>query len=213
MKQLLQSRVDLEIECLKDELLRLKQAANIEVNTLIVDQLIIKVNQGMRALTRKIIQKRTLISVILGSVTGMLMAFSNPFSDQLDNSVIVTINDVGISKTEYLRAASLFDQDKRGAMTLEDRELILDRLIEEELLVQQAISSGALRSDLNVRQRTLQTMLDAIQSTSAFSTAEKSQTQSFALDYYLQQLRDSASIEWLNQSKAETSGHSGAMPQ
>jgi hypothetical protein len=29
---------------LKDELLRLKQAANIEVNTLIVDQLIIKVN-------------------------------------------------------------------------------------------------------------------------------------------------------------------------
>ena len=97
-------------------------------------------------------------------------------------------------------------------MTLEDRELILDRLIEEELLVQQAISSGALRSDLNVRQRTLQTMLDAIQSTSAFSTAEKSQTQSFALDYYLQQLRDSASIEWLNQSKAETSGHSGAMP-
>ncbi|XXK45624.1 hypothetical protein ACMAY4_03575 [Porticoccaceae bacterium nBUS_17] len=166
----------------------------------------------MRALTRQIIQKRTLISVILGSVTGMLMAFSKPFSDQLDNSVIVTINDVGISKTEYLRAASLFDQDKRGAMTLEDRELILDRLIEEELLVQQAISSDALRSDLNVRQQTLQTMLDAIQSTSAFSTAEKSQTQSFAVDYYLQQLRDSASIEWLNQSKAETSGHTGAMP-
>ena len=94
----------------------------------------------MRALTRQIIQKRTLISVILGSVTGMLMAFSNSFSDQLDNSVIVTINDVGIRKTEYLRAASLFDQDKRGAMTLEDRQLILDRLIEEELLVQQVVS-------------------------------------------------------------------------
>ena len=166
----------------------------------------------MRALTRQIIQKRTLISVILGSVTGMLMAFSNPFSDQLDNSVIVTINDVGISKTEYLRAASLFDQDKRGAMTLEDRQLILDRLIEEELLVQQAISTGALRSDLNVRQQTLQTMLDAIQSPSAFSAAEKSQTHSFAVDYYLQQLRDSASIEWPNQSKAETSGPTGAMP-
>ena len=166
----------------------------------------------MRALTRQIIQKRTLISVILGSVTGMLMAFSNPFSDQLDNSVIVTINDVGISKTEYLRAASLFDQDKRGAMTLEDRELILDRLIEEELLVQQAISSGALRSDLNVRQQTLQTMLDAIQSTSAFSTAEKSQTQSFAVDYYLQQLRDSAHIEWQNEGDSKTSGHTGAIP-
>ena len=166
----------------------------------------------MRALTRQIIQKRTLISVILGSVTGMLMAFSNPFSDQPDNSIIVTINDVGISKTEYLRAASLFDQDKRGAMTQDDGQLILDRLIEEELLVQQAISSGALRSDLNVRQRTLQTMLDAIQSTSASSTAEKSQTPSIAVDDYLQQLRDSANIEWLNQSKAETSGHTGAMP-
>ncbi|MDG1323736.1 MAG: hypothetical protein P8P31_08680, partial [Porticoccaceae bacterium] len=80
----------------------------------------------MRALTRQIVQERTLISVILGSVTGMLMAFSNPFSDQLDNSVIVTINDVGISKTEYLRAASLFDQDKRGAMTEDDGQLILD---------------------------------------------------------------------------------------
>ena len=166
----------------------------------------------MSALTRQIIQKRTLISVILGSVTGMLMAFSNPFSDQLDNSIIVTINDVGISKTEYLRAASLFDQDKRGAMTEDDGQLILDRLIEEELLVQQAISTGALRSDLNVRQQTLQTMLDAIQSPSAFSAAEKSQTQSFAVDYYLQQLRDSASIEWLNQSKAETCGPTGAMP-
>ena len=166
----------------------------------------------MRALTRQIIQKRTLISVILGSVTGMLMAFSNPFSGQLDNSIIVTINDVGISKTEYLRAASLFDQDKRGAMTEDDGQLILDRLIEEELLVQQAISTGALRSDLNVRQQTLQTMLDAIQNPSAFSAAEKSQTQSFAVDYYLQQLRDSASIEWLNQSKAETSGPTGAMP-
>jgi hypothetical protein len=55
-------------------------------------------------------------------------------------------------------------------------------------------------------------MLDAIQSPSAFSAAEKSQTQSFAVDYYLQQLRDSASIEWPNQSKAETSGPTGAMP-
>jgi len=97
-------------------------------------------------------------------------------------------------------------------MTEDDGQLILDRLIEEELLVQQAISTGALRSDLNVRQQTLQTMLDAIQSPSAFSAAEKSQTQSFAVDYYLQQLRDSASIEWPNQSKAETSGPTGAMP-
>jgi len=79
-----------------------------------------------------------------------------------------------------------------------DRTLVLDRLIEEELLVQKAVNDGALRNNLSVRQRTLQTMLDSIQSDAVAANGSNAESSDKALEGYIEQLRTNATIEWLS---------------
>ena len=58
---------------------------------------------------------------------------------------------------------------------------------------------GALRNNLGVRQRTLQTMLDSIQSKSMATNGNNAEATGKALEGYIEQLRHTANIEWLNQ--------------
>ena len=58
---------------------------------------------------------------------------------------------------------------------------------------------GALRNNLGVRQRTLQTMLDSIQSESIATNGNNAEATGKALEGYIEQLRHTANIEWLNQ--------------
>jgi len=71
--------------------------------------------------------------------------------------------------------------------------LVLERLIQEELLVQQAVSADLMRSDPRLRGAVLQSMLAGldIESRSKLATGEAND----GLEAYLKQLRRSASIQ------------------
>ena len=143
--------------------------------------------------------QRSLTLLICGSILGILVAISDPYVSVTDDTTVVAwVNDTAIGKAQYNQALALYSQEKRSTASAQDRTLVLDRLIEEELLVQKAISDGALRNNLSVRQRTLQTMLDSIQSDVAAANGTNTASSDKALEGYIEQLRTNATIEWLN---------------
>ena len=143
--------------------------------------------------------QRSLTLLICGSILGILVAISDPYVSVTDDTnVVAWVNDTAIGKAQYNQALALYSQEKRSTASAQDRTLVLDRLIEEELLVQKAISDGALRNNLGVRQRTLQTMLDSIQSDVVAANGTNTASSDKALEGYIEQLRTNATIEWLN---------------
>lgn len=143
--------------------------------------------------------QRSLTLLIFGSIIGIFVAISDPYVSVTDDTTVVAwVNDTAIGKAQYNQALALYSQEKRSIASAQDRTLVLDRLIEEELLVQKAISDGALRNNLSVRQRTLQTMLDSIQSDVVAANGTNTASSDKTLEGYIEQLRTNATIEWLN---------------
>ena len=143
--------------------------------------------------------QRSLTLLICGSILGILVAASDPYvSVSGDTTVVAWVNDTAIGKAQYSQALALYSQEKRSPANAKDRTLVLDRLIEEELLVQKAVNDGALRNNLSVRQRTLQTMLDSIQSDAVAANGSNAESSDKALEGYIEQLRTNATIEWLS---------------
>ena len=143
--------------------------------------------------------QRSLTLLICGSILGILVAVSDPYVSVSDDTTVVAwVNDTAIGKAQYSQALALYSQEKRSPANANDRTLVLDRLIEEELLVQKAVNDGALRNNLSVRQRTLQTMLDSIQSDAVAANGSNTELSDKALEGYIEQLRTNATIEWLS---------------
>ena len=144
--------------------------------------------------------KRSLIMLAIGAFTGLIFSVSNITlllgKDTLDIDAIARVNDRYIRTTDYPRAVDLVSAEQRGDNTPMDLQMILDKLIDEELLMQHAVKSGLLRSNPDIRQRTLQTLLDTINSTSSDSETASQ------IQIYVEQLRQSATIEQHDQQRS-----------
>jgi parvulin-like peptidyl-prolyl isomerase len=69
----------------------------------------------------------------------------------LPGDAIATVNGEPIPADEYERTLAAFAADRRAPLSDEDRRHVLDRMIEEELLVQRALELGLARHDRRVR--------------------------------------------------------------
>lgn len=132
----------------------------------------------------------------VGSALGLLLGLSSaprdqrtPPSDTLPSDAIALVNGKPIREDEFANAVALLAGDKRDAISEVDRAHVLQRLIEEELLVQQGIARGFVMSDRAVRQAIATAMLDAIVAESA-----SEQSADAALREYLGWLRSEAKI-------------------
>ena len=70
---------------------------------------------------------------------------------QLPADSVATVNGEPIPADEYERTLAAFAADRRAPLSDEDRRHVLDRMIEEELLVQRALELGLARHDRRVR--------------------------------------------------------------
>ncbi|MFQ5416664.1 MAG: SurA N-terminal domain-containing protein [Myxococcota bacterium] len=90
-----------------------------------------------------------------GAAAGIALAMSSllsvPGGDALPAGVVARVNGVPISERDYERAVAALGSDRRSPLSDDDRRHILDRLIEEELLVQYGASLGLARSDRRIR--------------------------------------------------------------
>lgn len=71
------------------------------------------------------------------------------------------VNGEAISQSEYARALSAMQAGLERPLTVEDRERALQVLIDEELIVQEAVNLGLASSDRLVRKNIVQAMMRA----------------------------------------------------
>jgi hypothetical protein len=102
------------------------------------------------------------------------------------------VNHTEIRQLDYQRALGLMASGKRSPLTEEDRILVLERLIQEELLVQYGIAQDLLRTDRKVRSAVLQSVLAGLDIQARAAVKQNSDN---GLQDYLIELRSSADIQ------------------
>lgn len=109
---------------------------------------------------------RSLILLGLGAVLGIGLAASGALSpaaiDDLGAGSIARVNDRTIPTDVYELARDRLAADKRNPMTDEDRQHILRRLVEEELLIQRGEAIGLIASEPSVRKAIAASMIQSI---------------------------------------------------
>lgn len=104
------------------------------------------------------------VAVICGLGLGLWGALAeNPFADWGgEQGLAATVNGATVTADDLTLAVEAVASDKRNAMTDEDRERILARLIDEELLIQRGVEVGLVDSDNTVRKAIVNAMIASI---------------------------------------------------
>ena len=91
----------------------------------------------------------------LGAAAGLVAAatslLSDPEEGRLPEGSVARVNATLIRAETYQRLLAALASDRRSELSEEDRRHVLDRLIDEELLVQHGLALGLARSDRRVR--------------------------------------------------------------
>ena len=103
--------------------------------------------------------KLLLCGACVGLLLGGLAAAGKLGGDPLPNALVATVNGTPLPADEYQRALNLFASEKREAVSDLDRALVLERMIEEELLLQHGVASGVVRRHNKVREEALKSIL------------------------------------------------------
>ncbi len=110
--------------------------------------------------------RRSLIILAVGAVIGLVLAIAG-FIDlnkkaELPDGVIARVNDVNITIEKYQTLIKYLSESKRRELTEKDHAYLLERLIEEELLVQRGTELGMIESDNVVRNTIVKAMIKTI---------------------------------------------------
>jgi len=99
--------------------------------------------------------RRALAWLALGCAVGVALAawglLADAPSQALPKSAVARVNGALIRADAYQRLVAALAADLRGPVTPELRRRVLDRMIEEELLVQRGLELGLAASDRRVR--------------------------------------------------------------
>ncbi|TNE41008.1 MAG: peptidyl-prolyl cis-trans isomerase [Alphaproteobacteria bacterium] len=98
----------------------------------------------------------------LALVLGDLFIARSGAPGRLDTETAALVNGAPISADQLARVVAGFESDTRHAATKEDRAHILERLIEEELLVQRGLAINMAEHDPSVRAALVQSMISLV---------------------------------------------------
>jgi parvulin-like peptidyl-prolyl isomerase len=109
------------------------------------------------------------VLLLVGALTGVLLAATGVVERDdssalaLGDEVVATVNGVPIRRLDYNRALAAVATDRRdGRVNDVMREHVLDRLIDEELLLQRGLELGLARSVPNLRTNLSTAVIDLI---------------------------------------------------
>jgi hypothetical protein len=80
----------------------------------------------------------------------------------LPADAIASVNGVAIRTEAFDRLLAALASDKRSPVTAADRARVLERLVQEELLVQRGVEIGLVESDPGVRKTLVQAVIDSV---------------------------------------------------
>jgi len=112
--------------------------------------------------------RRPLLVLAAGAALGIAMAAwglvgpGTATGTALPAGSVARVNGVLITAADYERVLNALAQDRRSALQPGDRDLVLNRLIEEELLVQRGLELGFVQHDAKVRKDLSTAVIDSV---------------------------------------------------
>lgn len=122
--------------------------------------------------------------LLLGLFIGVVLAANSIVreSNLTDKDWVAVIGDVQISKEKYYSQLEGLARDKRNAITRKDKDYVLERMIEEELLIIRAKELGLLENNQIVRGSIIQQMIKLIISENYLESVEEEKLKKFYKD-------------------------------
>ena len=101
---------------------------------------------------------------MLGACVGAVLATLGVLEpqDNLSDDVIAQINGESLRKSDYLYFLQKISEEKRRPLTAQDRRKVLDRMIEEKLLIDRGLELGLAWSDSKVSKAITSSMIETI---------------------------------------------------
>ncbi|MBW2281909.1 MAG: peptidyl-prolyl cis-trans isomerase [Deltaproteobacteria bacterium] len=114
----------------------------------------------------------------LGVAAAHLLVAPGP-GRELPEGAVARVEEAIIRDETYRRLVAALASDRRTPLTAADRERVLDRLIEEELLVQHAVALGLVGTDRRVRADMVSAVLASINASADGYTPEPDEIEAF----------------------------------
>ena len=129
-----------------------------------------------RAVIRVVIALMGLILVIVGSDTRFHLTNYPP-------DTLVTVNGYSITQSALRNAEKRIQSNSSDPMNPDDRELLLQRLIDDELMLQHAQDLGILTTDPGIRKLLVRSSVDSIVEESKSKPISDEQLRNFYKDH------------------------------
>ena len=95
------------------------------------------------------------------AAAGLVASAATP-GHGLPPDAVARVNGVLVRADDYTRSLDALARDRRAGAEPADRRLVLDRLIDEELLVQRGLALGLAHQDDRVRRDLTAAVIDAV---------------------------------------------------
>ncbi len=98
-----------------------------------------------------------MVLLALGACAGLIMAAAglverwSPSPGELPVGAIARVGGKIITLERYLQVLNDLAADKRAPLSAQDRQFVIDRLVDEELLIQRGIELGLADSSPQIR--------------------------------------------------------------
>jgi len=120
----------------------------------------------------------------VGATVGLLLAAFDLVGARRDaarvpDDAIATVDGVPILAADYERSLSALAADRRTPLDEEERRRVLDRLVDEELLVQKGLDLGLPRRDRRVRADIVASVVESVVAEAATSEPSDADVEAF----------------------------------
>lgn len=125
--------------------------------------------------------KRANWLLALGALCGFVLAATGLLESGPPAAIdaVATVNEDMISKEDYLNYLSLLARDKRNPLSEEDRRHVLNRMIEEKLIIERGLDIGLAKSDPNIRKVITNAMIQTITADASTQQADDETLRAF----------------------------------
>jgi parvulin-like peptidyl-prolyl isomerase len=130
-------------------------------------------------------QRRARALLALGACVGLALAAAGILrrdagpAGGLPDGAVATVNGRAVRLEEYLRALSALASDRRDPIGEAEKRHVLDRLVDEELLVQRGLELGLAQHDRRVRGDLVSAVIQAVVSQSEAEEPTDAQVEAF----------------------------------
>lgn len=119
------------------------------------------------------------LGLVSGLIAALLSVLTPSWNVEEDAKVVATVNGTPISREKYLGHLTALSSDKKDPVTVEDAQYVLERIIEEELLVQRGLEVGLLASDKRTRAAMVNAMVSMTTATAEAASPSERELQTF----------------------------------